>query len=320
MGLTANTGPYNAAAEYYGVDDPIMTKIPRMKFNFELRVKLGVENTIDPSYGQSFTFHRVQTVGLPDYNYNIVRVNQYNRTRYVPTRLETTPLTVLFYDTKDNQFQNLLLGYARHYFSQGHSMDSKVLRDNNTTTVNARTEFGVRAVPVDQRFFFDTLEIVSKDFGHNGQTRTISAHNCMITSVSGDTLSYASSEAVVWNVQFQPEHVNISSQTGQSQTASDVVPTYDVSRSAAAGMLVDKSGNPLRDSAGQTIAFTDVVRNVGNTLNETVNFVTNGNSGFRFDINGHPVTMNDLVGLVNAAGTAAPNNTLVNTIKEILPF
>ena len=41
MGLTSNTGFYNPAAEKFGVDDPVMVKAPRMKYQFKLEFVLN---------------------------------------------------------------------------------------------------------------------------------------------------------------------------------------------------------------------------------------------------------------------------------------
>jgi hypothetical protein len=334
MGLTANTGPYNAAAEHYGVDDPVMTKIPRSRFQFLIRMTLGVENAIDPSYGNPFVFHRVQGVNLPDYNFNVMRVNQYNRMRYITTRMEINPFSIVFYDTKDSQFQNLLLAYARHYYSQGLNMQTSVLRDNSTTNPNNQTAFGVNAVPVSQRYFFDKIEIISTDTATSG--RVISAHNCMITSVGHDNLDYRDSEFVTWNVQFQPEHVNIYSSSVsngsiQEQGAASVIPPYDVTRSAAAGILVNAAGEVLRDASGSTISFNDIVRTSGNSFDRSTDFVFNGSSGLRFDINGNPVTLQDIVSFANDPIGTVVNRTIGNVVgnvtsglrnaaRSILPF
>ena len=83
MGLTSNTGPYNAAAEYFGADDQVMVKTPRSLFQFDLEFVLNENITIqDASFPKTFTFHRVQSVSMPDFDYGIQQVNQYNRIRY----------------------------------------------------------------------------------------------------------------------------------------------------------------------------------------------------------------------------------------------
>jgi hypothetical protein len=206
MGLTYNTGFYNAAAEHYGVDDPVMTKIPRQKFQFMVEITINeTVPLIDESYGRQFIFHRVQGVTLPNYSHNLSKVNQYNRMRWVPTRSEINPATINFYDTKDNQFQFLMQAYSQHYF-HGHNLDPQAIMPYDTVTTNMSDAFGAKAVTATERFFFPMIRILSTDTATSG--RIITMFNCMITTVNHDRLDYGSNDPLMWSVQFQPEQVN----------------------------------------------------------------------------------------------------------------
>jgi hypothetical protein len=206
MGLTYNTGFYNAAAEHYGVDDLVMTKIPRQKFQFMVEITINeTVPLIDESYGRQFIFHRVQGVTLPDYQYNLRSVNQYNRKRQVPTKLEITPSTITFYDTKDSQFQHILQAYAQHYF-HGHNLDMQTISSYDTTTQGMTGAFGAKVVPTAERYFFPRIRILSRDTATSG--REISMYNCMITNVNHDKLDYGLADPLTWSVQFQPEQIN----------------------------------------------------------------------------------------------------------------
>ena len=213
MGLTSNTGFYNRAADIYGVDDLVMLKIPRSKFNFNLLVyidpaiDLGAAS-INPN---PIIYERVSTVSLPDYNYGTQTLNQYNRKRLVHVNHNVNPLTVMFYDTKDNQWQDIMKAYAKHYF-HGHELDPRTMLANDTTTSNFDGVFGAKAVPVGQKYFFPKIEVVSidaKDTDGSSYARSIQMFNCYITDVSHDNLSYADSSPIQWSVRFQPEHINL---------------------------------------------------------------------------------------------------------------
>lgn len=207
MGLTYNTGFYNAAAEQYGVDDAVMTKIPRQKFQFMVEITINeTVPLVDESYGRKFIFQRVQGVTLPNYQHNLVKVNQYNRMRWVPTRSEITPATINFYDTKDNQFQYLVQAYAQHYF-HGHNLNSQTIAAYDTITQGLDGAFGAKTVSTAQRYFFPSIRIMSTDTATSG--RIISMYNCMITNINHDRLDYGDSNPVMWSVQFQPEQVNL---------------------------------------------------------------------------------------------------------------
>ena len=226
MGLTYNTGFYNAAAEHYGVDDLVMTKIPRQRFQFMVEITINEAippETLGPALinGRQFYFHRVQGVTLPDYQHNLVKTNQYNRARWVPTKSEITPATITFYDTKDSQFQYLMQAYAQHYF-HGHNLDMQTISSYDTITQGMLGVFGAKTVPAAQRYFFPQIRILSKDTATSG--REISMYNCMITNVNHDRLDYGSADPVVWSVQFQPDQVNFA--TVNNDTV-ETTPTID---------------------------------------------------------------------------------------------
>jgi hypothetical protein len=227
MGLTYNTGFYNAAAEHYGVDDLVMTKIPREKFRFMVEITINeTVDLIDESYGRQFIFHRVQGVTLPDYQYNLRSVNQYNRMRQVPTKLEITPATITFYDTKDSQFQHILQAYAQHYF-HGHNLDMGTISSYDTITQGMTGAFGAKVVPSSERYFFPSIRIISLDTATSG--RVISMYNCMITNVNHDKLDYSDiGNPLTWSVQFQPEQVNLESGNDSSTDELPPPPTDDL--------------------------------------------------------------------------------------------
>ena len=225
MGLISNTGPYNAAADKFGVQhgSNVLTGIPRSKFQFSVNFILNPSVSLeDESFGRAFTFDRVSSVGLPDYDYNVVRLNQYNRMRYILTRMDIQPISIIFYDTKDSQFDYLMRSYAKHYF-HGHNLDSNnsnaydIINGNFAT--GAARDFGAKTIPGNQRFFFEQIIINQQDTAQGG--RRTSLHNVTMTNVNHDRLDYSDSNPVQYTVQFQPEHVNITSSGPISAQAAD---------------------------------------------------------------------------------------------------
>ena len=203
---TAVAGPFNRAAELYGVDDIIQTKIPRRKDQFEVTFSINGES-------QEFIFGRVAQVSLPDYDFNVQPLNQYNRLRYYPTRLNPGPLSIAFYDTRDSQFQFLLQRYAEHY-SHGLNVNENAINSYDTVDPTFNRTFGIKNIVKSDRYFIEKVEIKTIDVrttvGEN--SRTIQAWNCMITNVAHDALDYSTANPVMWQVQMQPEHVNIFSE------------------------------------------------------------------------------------------------------------
>jgi hypothetical protein len=217
MGLTSNTGPYNAAAEHFGADDPVMVKTPRQLYNFSIQFLLNENVPMeDDSFGRNFTFNRVVSVTMPDFDYGIQPVNQYNRMRYVPTRMTPGPSNVVFYDTKDNQFQTMMKAYAGHYFS-GHDMDPVNFNGyemlNSNFAAGEAHEFGAKTIPSNSRFFFEEIRIHNKDSAQGGRTTVL--YNCMVNTVQHTTFDYAQSSTATYAVSFQPEHVNVGAIGGE---------------------------------------------------------------------------------------------------------
>lgn len=199
MGLSSNTGFFNRAAEIYGTDTgAVITAKPRQKYNFSIFMT---------TIGGSFQFEKVQSVSLPDYQYNVTRLNQYNHQRFVTTKQEITPSTITFYDTVDNQFQNLLTAYAGYYYTQGLSGLNPSEIINNASNPSVSSPMGLKAIPANDRFFFTNITVLTEDSGPN-TGRAIDMINCMITNVTHDRLDYSDSQMVLFTATFQPEHVN----------------------------------------------------------------------------------------------------------------
>jgi len=222
MGVTARTGPFNAAAEVFGVDDFVTNKFPRLKYNFNVEFILNDNVSAPKIPNKTFIFNRVVSVGLPDVDYGITSLNQYNRMRYVPTRLTVGTVPIVFYDTKDNEFQNIMLAYAGHYF-HGHGIDITNFNGYEVIEELFGTGqshiFGAKSIPKQSRFFFEQININSRESEQGG--RTIQLFNCMITTLAHDTLAYSDSQPVMYSVTFQPEHFNIAAETASEGTQVD---------------------------------------------------------------------------------------------------
>ena len=209
MGTAFNTGPYNAAAEVFGSDSDPQIHLPRQRFQFQIEIGINPSITVpglEDLRGQGFVFHRVQSATLPDYQHNLVPVNQYNRIRYVPTRLSPTPINIVFYDTRDNAFQNILEAYNKHYF-QGSNLDDRFILNYDGLSSDSVNVYGTKLLTNNTRYFFDRINIRTRDTATRG--REIVCYNPTITSVNHDMVNYSDSNPVVWQVTLQPEHVNV---------------------------------------------------------------------------------------------------------------
>lgn len=273
MGLIYNTGPYNAAAQHFGVDDPVQTKLPRQSFQFSIQFILN-ENVAmeDDSFGRNFTFNRVSSVSLPDFDYDVRAMNQYNRMRYIPTRLTPGALNVMFYDTKDNQYQTLMKAYAGHYF-HGHDLGDSAF--NGYSVINPDYEngsnqvIGAKPVPDNARFFFEEIRIHNHDTAQGG--RTFKLYNCMMLNSNHDRADYSNSGPLQYTASFQPEHIDIgsldqsrpNSEASQARTGSTTASTVANRPAGVAKSSVGVSGDvaPLKPFNG-TLKSGEKIRNI----------------------------------------------------------
>jgi hypothetical protein len=63
----------------------------------------------------------VQTCDLPDFQFNTQTLNQYNRKRIIQTKVEWQPISIKFFDTRDNKFQDVMQEYFAWYYKDGRS-------------------------------------------------------------------------------------------------------------------------------------------------------------------------------------------------------
>jgi len=61
----------------------------------------------------------VQSCDLPSFQFNTQTLNQYNRKRIIQTKVEWNPITIKFYDTRDNRFQIVMEEYFKWYYKDG---------------------------------------------------------------------------------------------------------------------------------------------------------------------------------------------------------
>lgn len=192
----------NFAQEVFRSDnDQIL--VPRQKFNFTLIMQTD---------NRSITFHRVSSVTVPGFNVDGQLMNQYNKKRFVQTRLNYDPVTVTFYDTFDNEWHNLMRDYIAHYYNGTDGIEQRtVLEGSSTVTPNFVTDLGF--TPNSNRYFFPVIKIIQN--GYRGKFRETRLINPAITTIQGDTLDYSDSNPVMYTVTFQPEsiqHLDVASQ------------------------------------------------------------------------------------------------------------
>jgi len=220
----------NKVSEIYGnlnisPTDPVITALPRFKFNFKIEMQIANTQTV---------FERVKSVVLPDINFDTQIVNQYNIRRVVQTRMNYGTCSIVFYDTLDNHFLNkVAIPYSKNYYHNGSGLEFLPNSDSANTTsyitqgstgindFNTSVGYTLTNGTTTNRYLIPKIIIqkVGPDRA-NSDANALKANesfyiltNCMITSISGDTLDYSDSQFIQHSVTFQPERVEITEDT-----------------------------------------------------------------------------------------------------------
>lgn len=171
--------------------------MPRMKFDFTL--------IFDIADAPSVIFHRVQSASVPAVNFDTQILNQYNQKRVIQTGMNYDPMTVVFYDTYDNQFHDIMKKYIAHYYNGGEGIGDRVLTSNGSV-INEDFSIDSGFSPNGVKNFFPRIRLIQN--GYRDKYRTTSLINPLITGINGDTLSYSDGSSVVsYTATFQPETI-----------------------------------------------------------------------------------------------------------------
>jgi len=174
--------------------------LPRHKFEFKIEIHFG-------TLGKSavLELERVADVQMPGHSINTQILNQYNKKRIVQTGIEYTPVSLTAYDTRDALIENFLKGYNEYYHSGPMSDLEDVMKDdiidNRTSPKDGISDKGFNLT--DRRYYISKIRIIRTSSVED--KNIIEIYNPIITSIRGDTLSYAESGPVQYNIEFAYE-------------------------------------------------------------------------------------------------------------------
>lgn len=93
---------------------------PRPKFLFHVSFNLNHAipklNDVIPLDDQKAYSLLVKTVSMPAFDMNVEELNQYNRRRYVQTKMQYQPIDITFHDDTDDLIRNLWYNYYSYYY------------------------------------------------------------------------------------------------------------------------------------------------------------------------------------------------------------
>ena len=68
----------------------------------------------------------VKSIDLPKYTLAVQEMNQYNRKRYVQTKISYDPIRVVFHDDNANQIRQLWFNYFSYYYNDPNQPNSTI--------------------------------------------------------------------------------------------------------------------------------------------------------------------------------------------------
>lgn len=99
-----------------------LNEVPRQKFEFAVEfIPSSVNTSNRKAWFELFKDLSlvVQSVDLPSFQFDVQTLNQYNRKRVIQTKVNWNPITMTFFDTRDNKFQNVLNEYFKWSYREG---------------------------------------------------------------------------------------------------------------------------------------------------------------------------------------------------------
>lgn len=154
------------ATNFFGVNSPgkLMRSIPRYKFMYYATfvVNSDAQNLFPDmtdlgNYEQGISF-MIKSIDKPKVDLQVQELNQYNRKRYVYTRLKYNPIQIRFHDTVDDRVLQVWVNYFRYYFGDSRPKSSAVYDDSVIGTFNDSSGWGLRPVS-EQINFFKRVEL-----------------------------------------------------------------------------------------------------------------------------------------------------------------
>jgi len=158
----------------------------------------------------------VRTIELPKYSIDSEVVNSWNVRQVVPTKINFEPISISFTDTIDNRFQNFITKYMDIISNSFQKLDR-----SKRTSLDG---FGLNSLLADGDCPIDKI-VIYRFYGADADREELknvglcTLWRPKIIDVQHDTLDYASSDAVTWQLSVRYESV-----TYHADKESDPVP------------------------------------------------------------------------------------------------
>ena len=193
-------------------------KAARLKFHFKVEI-FSAQYIAQLQNPARLVFDAVRTIELPKYSIETEVANAWNVRQPIPTKINFEPLSISFTDTLDNRFQIFIKNYM-NIISGNFAPQTKSMR-------KGFDDFGIRMLETGKDCPIDKI-VITRFYGADADRENLQTPSIVtlwrpkIVDVQHDTLDYAASEAITWQVSLRYESVtysNTTSSTAVSQQA-----------------------------------------------------------------------------------------------------
>ena len=190
----------------------------RLKFHFKVEI-FSAQYVGQLQNPARLIFDAVRTIELPKYSIETEVANAWNVRQPIPTKVNFEPISIAFNDTLDNRFQTFIKNYM-NIVSGSFAPQTKSMR-------KGFDDFGIKMLESGKDCPIDKI-VITRFYGADADRKNVQTPSVItlwrpkIVDVQHDTLDYAASEAVTWQISLRYESVTYSdstSETGGSQQA-----------------------------------------------------------------------------------------------------
>ena len=291
---------------------------PKLKFLFHTYFSINpVGYPTDTNFGLL-----VKEVKLPQFSFNTVQMNQYNRKRIIQTKIKYEPIEINFHDDNANHVTQLWESYYRYYYNDTVKPGNVLPGNANTPVTSAPNDYNSRNI-----YDFDFSK--NNDWGFSGgQTDSSSRKkvpffknitvfgfnqhnftaytlvNPIITSFGHDTYNYAEGGGIMTNrmsIDYETVVYNYGNLDGRSP--GDIVTGF------GDNSHYDREVSPIAvsDSNGVVLGQGGLIQANGGSITS----LTNGNPA-------RVAEANAVVNTVNEVTSPERNNGIANTALNAL--
>lgn len=106
----------------------------------------------------------VKNIDLPKFNFSLAEMNQYNRKRWVQTKINYDPVKITFHDDNANQIRHMWHAYYSYYYN-----DTNQPLSRGTSSINTPASVDIDSALLNVKNTYSENISSEKDYGYYGE-------------------------------------------------------------------------------------------------------------------------------------------------------